>query len=251
MATEASTGKLSFEPYKEPLRGVEDGFGYLGAVGHTSDGNRLQCHICGGLYAHLSNHAVKKHGVKSADYRERFQLARLTPLISPNLRERQIAIALAAPPALKQKRLEAWAKAQASVKHSSWRKSLETKNIQGVCPDQLIDKIQMLHKTLGRTPTLAEFRKHYKGLVRAVYQTFGSWNNAVRVANLQVSPRGRRAYYTPEILVEMLQGFSERAGRRPVSSDLGSALPSQYTFHKYFGGFTAALRAAKIGGDTA
>src|SRR5258707_806417 len=128
---------LSFQPYKEPLRPVEKGFGYLGTLGRTADGAFVQCHICGLLVGHLGSHANKKHSVTAEQYRKQFQLARRTPLVSTTIRERYVAAAIAAPPEVKVLRLENLQKSRDDglAKHPSWSKSLETRNREGSCPD--------------------------------------------------------------------------------------------------------------------
>lgn len=54
----------------------------------ADDGERLRCHLCGGAYANLGQHARLAHGIPAADYRALCGLNRTTPLIAPALRER-------------------------------------------------------------------------------------------------------------------------------------------------------------------
>lgn len=45
---------LILGPYKLPLKKVEEGFGYYGAISLTADNKYIQCHVCGRLRKNLS-----------------------------------------------------------------------------------------------------------------------------------------------------------------------------------------------------
>lgn len=235
--------EVFYEPYKEPLTPVEDGFGFMGALGTTNNGLKIECQVCGGLFGNLGVHAAKKHGLGIKEYKSKFRLAGNTTLVAPKIREKYVLQYQNLPSDVLVKRLENLRKGRERPHHKTWYgKSLEQKNKEGICPDQLIDKIQLLAGELGRAPTIEEYRKHYKGLVKITYDTFGSWTNAVRIAGLQPYGRGLRPYYTKSMLIDMIARFKERHGRRPYSSDLGKELPSQWTFTKNFGSFSNALK---------
>lgn len=242
------TSEVQYDPYKLPLRPVESGHGFMGTIGRTEDGEYLQCHICGGLYKSLGVHAAKKHGVGENEYRERFKLARQTPLVSEKARERYVLTFQKLSIEAQKRRLEALARArvQGSRAKTYYNKSLETKNREGRCPDQLIDKIQALAIILGHTPAMREFREYYGGYIGTIYQTFGSWSAAVKIAGLVEAPRGQGPKrYNRQALIAMIQNFTEVHGRRPYSSDVNAGLlPSAWTFTKYFGSWSNALKEA-------
>lgn len=239
--------KLVYTPYKDPLTEVKKGYGFLGALARTSDGERLQCHICGGLFVHLGIHVSKKHGLGRKEYAIRFQLAGNTRLIGDNYRTQKAQEFGQLEAKVLLQRLENLRKGwEASGRKTYWGKSLEQKNKEGVCPDQLIQKIQQLAALQGSTPSLRQFREHYKGLVKITYDTFGSWSTAVQVAGLEEAARGRSPQYTKPILIDMIQRFQKVHGRRPYSNNLGRELPSQWVFTRYFGNFSSALKEAKI-----
>ena len=73
--------------YKEPLIEVEKGFGYLGALRMTQDGTLMECHVCGQLYKDVGRHVNNAHNITATQYREKFQLARTTALVSEAERE--------------------------------------------------------------------------------------------------------------------------------------------------------------------
>ena len=55
--------------------------GVLGVL--ETDGDRLQCHICGKWRKGLGNHAFKTHNLTADEYRERFGLRYTTALLAP------------------------------------------------------------------------------------------------------------------------------------------------------------------------
>jgi hypothetical protein len=60
-------------------------FGQLGRL--DTNGDRLTCHLCGGGYRSLGQHAVRAHGLSADAYRATFGLRQSTGLVAPSLRE--------------------------------------------------------------------------------------------------------------------------------------------------------------------
>src|SRR5574340_337966 len=56
-------------------------FGKEGVL--ASDGEKVQCHICGRWFAALGGHVVAKHRITTDNYRSQYQLNRGTKLIGP------------------------------------------------------------------------------------------------------------------------------------------------------------------------
>ena len=83
---EKSKNWLLFYNYKEPLKEIKNGYGYYGAILATEDGTKIQCHLCGGLYSELQAHIRMFHSMKVRDYKEKFELAYTTSLISESIR---------------------------------------------------------------------------------------------------------------------------------------------------------------------
>lgn len=232
--------------YKDPLRPVEGGYGYHGVVSTDKTNTFMQCHMCGNFFKHLGIHISRFHKCSCAAYRREYGIASSTSLVSPKMRDILVLASDSVSPEVKAKRLIELEKGR-EINHSSLGrgKSLEQKNKEGRCPDQLIDKIQRLATLLGRTPTNSEFRLHYGGYLNSIYLTYGSWNNAVRVAKLTPGRTGRFPTYTKKRLVSILQDFYRVNGRRPSFSDMRNAyMPSQWTFTKYFGSWSGALNEA-------
>ena len=59
--------------------------GRLGVL--ADDGERVQCHICGGYYGNLGGHVSQVHGVTPGEYKALFGLNATTGLIGPALKE--------------------------------------------------------------------------------------------------------------------------------------------------------------------
>ncbi len=171
------------------------------------------------------------------EYKEKFQIARLTSLISEDVKEGR-----------KNRTLKWWASLSADAKrefrimrvkrYQDWAKKnrdkdrtfkirLETKNKRGTCPDQLIEKIREVAKKLGHTPSKDEFiiECDSQRYVHLIYTTFGSWAKAVQKAGLdlkeQVQNGGRngRGRYSDDELLDYLSLFHQENGRIPTEVD--------------------------------
>jgi hypothetical protein len=56
-------------------------FGRLGEVAYDPDEDRVQCHLCGGWFRHVSSsHLYRTHGWSLAEYRDAFKLPMSVPL---------------------------------------------------------------------------------------------------------------------------------------------------------------------------
>lgn len=253
-------------PYKEPLTPVKKGFGYIGAISLAVDG-RIQCHICGKLMDNLPKHIRFTHKMSSLDYREKFQIAKTTKLVSEQERlrmkeshfrywvslsasERKLHIARA------QKGRWAYVKRMGKKAYSSIRVlNLDQKNQRGICPDQLIDLIQKASGALNKTPTMQEFSDHYgtERFFRPIVKTFGSYNAAIKKAGLKPNANygvynGPKKRYSDEELLEYLSDFFHREKVLPGMSDFNRGyLPATYkTYLDRFGTIANARRRAGL-----
>jgi hypothetical protein len=235
--------------YKEPLRKVEDGYGYMGVVTYNKDETHTQCHICGYFFKNLGVHLHHVHEISVRDYKVKFRLRMKKSLVASKTRKkyldsfealtasqkRQIKTNLAKGIALKQKK---------PTKTGAY-KSLEQKNEEGSCPDQLLDKIKKLAEILGHTPTMKEFKQEYGGYLWAVQMTFGTWKEALKILDLSPAPVGQRPRYTRESVIAMLRDFEKSKGRQPYMSDIRDGmLPSQWVCSRLFGSWNKAKQAA-------
>jgi len=251
---------LTLKNYKDPLLKIpkSKGFGYYGALSCTTDGDFLQCHVCGELFHAMGRHAFGAHKLNAHDYREKFQLQHTTALISENERMR-----------MKQRTLD-WLKTLSEEEIAEHRRQalegrkfrgyhqpterLEAKNKKGTCPQQLIEKIQEVEKKLGHTPSLVEFIDvtggvRYKHLILKVY---GTWLNALKFAKLtpkeHVTTKGmRHRKHTDEELLEYIRIFAQDNNKIPTHTDAKRGLiPNAAIYMRRFGSLPKARELAEI-----
>src|SRR5690606_8180517 len=97
-----------------------------------------------------------------------------------------------------------------SAGRPSAKKSMYRKNLNGDCPDQVLDKIQILAKELGRRPTRAEWVKRWKMSTSAIEGQHGSWGKAVELVGLPRHEVWNKQ--DSEALIQRLIEFKERYG---------------------------------------
>ena len=246
--------ELILGAYKEPLRKVENGFGYMGAISLSKDG-RIQCHICGELFDNLSFHVKTHSKITVREYKEKFGLSMSTSLVSESVRQK-----------MKEKMFEINARHKDGFfaemsrkgvlarkgKRTSRRESLEKKNLKGTCPDQLLEKIRECATALGYTPSYDNFfvwagtQRFYRPIVL----TFGSWSNAIKQAGLarHKHPGGKGDLdYADDELLEYLHDFYTEHSVIPSRSDYARGLfPHYTTYVNRFGSMAEARRRAGI-----
>lgn len=257
---------LILGPYKEPLKTVEGGFGYLGALTFDTLG-KVQCHICGELFDNLAGHINNKHELSAKEYRVKYDLALGTRLISERYREEKknnhLRYLMGLTPEQRHEHRARALKAIARLNEnrakgiyaSSPQTSLEQKNKRGICPDQLLEVIRRAHDHYGHTPTLREFETLMSCRYREpIKRTFGGWNKAVIQAGLRLhtgkmgAPKGvPRVRYTDEELLDYLRVFYQENGRIPTAGDCNRGLlPSYESYRGHFGSFPEARKKAGI-----
>lgn len=264
----ASEG-LTLMNYKEPLKSIpkSEGVGYYGALIGSLDGEKVQCHVCGEMFPCIQLHAYEKHKLRARDYKEKFQLAYSTALISEKQREirkeRQIEVIRRMTPEQRaewrRKGLEAYKKWM-KEKHDPHAKkqTLETKNKRGTCPDQLLDRIKKVKESLGHVPTLGEFMYETGGqrFKHLIIKTFGSWNKALVILGYQTNsssfeknPITKKTYkrWNKEELIEYLKIFYQENGVPPSHTDFKRRLlPPEQAYIRNFGSMRTAKRLAEV-----
>ena len=254
--------ELIFYNYKEPLKEVHSGYGYYGVILSNKEGTKIQCHICGNMYAELSAHARQAHDISVRDYKEKYQLAYKTALISEDEREKRKARTIQwlngmLPSERREyiKNRNAKFKAFREEKRKQPKLTLETKNKRGTCPDQLLDKIKKVAEHIGRSPTKAEFIDYFNSqkYIHIIYKTFGSWDKAKEMAGLKKLTRedaGRpkvRSPYSKEELIEYLQIFYQENAKPPTETDCRRGLiPDSSIYRRVFGSLSKAREEAGI-----
>lgn len=248
---------LTFYNYKEPLKKIENGFGYYGTLAVTKDGTGVQCHICGQIHERLDNHVYKIHKMKVSEYKKKFGLAATTALVSEKVRRKskEVMMEWLASPEGKEhlKRLIESNKNRKKGSTKGYKERLETKNKKGTCPDQLLEKIKEVKEKLGRVPTSTEFQEHtggqrYQLLIRA---TFGTWANALGMLGFKPPERtgsdGAGSRYTSDELLEFLNIYAQENRKLPTATDCRRGLlPAESTYKRHFGSLVKARARADV-----
>ena len=248
---------LIYENYKEPLKKIPktDGYGFYGTVATTSDGEFLQCHVCGNLFMSLSGH-VKIHKLNNRSYKEKYGLSVGTVLISDVQRElRQENVFRPGVKKITEGLKEYIRKVQAGeIKHPGNRAadrkggnwSLEKRNKLGYCPDQLLEKIKELATKLGHTPSEEEFKFHYEyHFIGSIRRIHGSYLAAVRKAKLISAKELKEP--SNEYLLAQLIAFKNEHGHVPMTSDFKRGLLNHKSLYwSRFGSLNEARVAAGL-----
>lgn len=260
---------LILGPYKEPLKAVEEGFGYEGALTFNTLG-QVQCHVCGELFDDLASHIRNAHKISAKEYRTKYSLAVSTKLVSEKYREEKKNnhlryLQTLSPEQRKEHRRKAMAAIarcnevrREKIKSGEYKPgndSLEQKNKRGICPDQLLDIVKRSQEHFGYTPSVREFEGLYGYRYHEpIRRTFGSFSNAVRKAGLQERPKKGHApkgipriRHTDDELLDYLQVFYQEHGMIPTAGDCNRGLlPSYASYTGHFGSFPNARKLAGV-----
>lgn len=240
--------KAIYNQYKEPLRKVEKGFGYMGTIAFDESEQFTQCHICGFFFKRLGRHITNQHEMEVKEYRVKFGLAMQSSLVATKTRKAYLDRFEKLTADEKLKKVMALTTASLETRMTlpprpPYSLSLEQKNKEGRCPDQLLDKIEVLANTLERTPTYREFGKEYGGgYAQSVVSTYGSWLNALKILGLTPQKTGTGYRYDERKIKFLFWDFVERYGREPYTSDLtlNKLGISNAPITRIFGSFTRA-----------
>lgn len=248
---------LVYLNYKEPLRAVVDGFGYQGTLAQTEDGEFVQCHICGKLAANLGSHVYNAHRMMADEYKQKFQLAKMTPLCSDTFSRKAKERTLEWMKTKTSEELERVNVAKNGAHHN--RKfeprslTLEEMNRKGICPDQLLDRIRQAADALGKTPTVVELNSYHQTQRYQVpiIRTFGSYKKACELAGLVPNKPGggggAKVAHTREGLLQMLKDYYTRWGIVPTANDCARGfLPPIAVYVKHFGSIKKARKEAGL-----
>lgn len=247
---------LIYENYKEPLKKIPkaDGFGYYGTVATTADKELVQCHLCGNLFKSLGVH-IAKHNLTARTYKEKYGLGLRTALIGDATREKMqrntVKIYDGKLPEHLRKYNEAGqpnatrGKGSKSAETSGW--TLERRNKEGLCPDQVIEKIKEAAEKLGHTPSYDEFKVFYHTrYVASIRYLHGNYLNAVKKARLISAKELKEP--SNETILRYLVEFKEEHGHIPMTSDFKRGLlpvPRQM-YNRRFGNLNNARLEAGL-----
>ena len=134
-----------------------------------------------------------------------------------------------------------------------WNNALKAAGLQinltycDLTDEEMLEALRKLAEKLGKTPTHRDTKKESSmPSANAYIQRFGTWNNALKLAGLQVNKKHR--HMTDEELLEALRKLAKKLGKTPRQQDLSkdSSMPSSATYIKRFGGWNNAIRMAGL-----
>jgi hypothetical protein len=118
--------------------------------------------------------------------------------------------------------------------------------------NELLEHLRKFEKEEGRPPKEEDFKNNpkYSGF-KTYHRRFGSWNNALQMAELQTKKGGVRVYTDKELL-EYLKRFSDEKGRPPTEEYFKNnpKCPSYNTYINRFGGWQKALKLVGLDTDS-
>lgn len=247
-----SDDQLVFYGYKEPLKKYAGGFGYMGVVSYSKEHDRIQCHICGRLFRNVGSHAKFAHGLTAQAYKAKVGLSLTTALVGEGTREKLIRahddIGSFSCRNLTKKECVEKMKKMSSLAKNKGRKgwSLEKRNENGNCPEQLVDRIKKLQAKIGKRPSAKDYQKEY-GSFQSVITVYGKWNEALRVAGMTTYTDERDIRGDRNYLLEAMRSFYKKHGRTPRPSDGQRGLiPCHQLYWKKFGSMNKARELAGI-----
>jgi len=113
--------------------------------------------------------------------------------------------------------------------------------------EELIKKLKLISKKLGKTPTIKDIRKekNFPSYI-SFYFKFGSWNNALKAAKLDLNYEYR--FYSKNELLKYLIDFSNKNKKTPTIEDFNnnSNFPAAITYFDRFGSWNNALKLAGL-----
>lgn len=252
----AQDDQVLYYGYKEPLKKYEKGFGYIGVVSYSKEKDKVQCHICGRMFRNVGSHSALNHKISAEKYKEMIGLGQNTALVGEGTRTLLITAHKDIPSFsqkgkskkqivshMKKMSKNGVTKGKGSRK-SSW--TLERRNEEGLCPDQLIDRIIKLTEKLGERPTAKQYAEEY-GSFSSIITVYGTWNKALEIAGIDTYTKEKGMRSDPQYLLENMRMFYQKYERTPRQSDMRRGLlPNHQIYNKVFGTLNRARQLAGI-----
>ena len=128
----------------------------------------------------------------------------------------------------------------------SWDSGLEAAGLEprtnGYTDAEVIEDLHRVATKLGRSPSRAEFKEHGQISRKAVQSHFGSWNDGLRVANLETTSQQTA---TEEGVIKAIQDLAAELGRPPKAREMERyGAWSVKVAQRCFGRWNRALRCA-------
>lgn len=216
---EAPSGYVTLYNYKEPFMEYRGGYGYLGVLLFDGESDKVQCHLCGEWHVALGNHLHREHAMRAIEYKEEVGLNKTTALIGEKMREKLIASGQSRFKNLKNRKgVSVSEETKQKIRNTIKENRLESKNLNGTCPAQLIDRLKKLYIKYGRTPRDREIP-----FINALKLTYGSLEEACNIAGIEYRKPGTNIensrWIKEEDIVRYFSAFLKENRRFPKRID--------------------------------
>jgi len=182
-----------FPPYRE----VAEGHGLMGVVLMREDG-KLQCHLCGEFFDHLSHH-LRSHKFTSKQYRKIFSLRMKDKLVSKKVHDKMRNSLFSHTDRASMCKLMEKARIKFNNRKNRDMRSLQIKesknslsyqNRTGLCPDQINARFDIVACQIGRQPTLRDLALLDSPVRYKIIFEFGSFNKYIEYRKLKPKVQG-------------------------------------------------------------
>lgn len=204
---EAPSGYVKMYNYKEPFMKFNEGYGYQGVLLFDGETDKVQCHFCGEWFGQLAHHLHREHNMTASAYKDSVGLMQTTALIGEKMREKLVASGMEK--RLKNLKIQGRKSEETKrkIRETQKKNVIEKRNLNGTCPEQLIERFLKIYNKLGRVPRTKE--KGFSGLYKTLCFYYGNMKRVCQLAGVKYRKSG-----------ETLKSFKELHGRTPSPSDI-------------------------------
>jgi len=233
---------------QEPFMEAPASHGYMGVIMYDDTEDKVQCHICGKWFKHLSSHVHVTHDISGDAYKDRFGLARKIALCGVSVsRNRRVIIEKA----IKRGVINALRNTKAFYRRRTYRNgqaAMSFKNRNGLCDLQMHSRYLVVKEIVGHEPLGPDLKKHDSRLYGAIGNKFGGLNKYKKKIGVAINAIGRKAMEDIELVAHLRRWASENSSRpRPTDFMVAkNGYPGRTVFQKHFGSWSNALRTAGI-----
>ena len=243
-------GEIFLYRAKAPF--VASGVSILGALEYDEGEDKVRCHECGAWHAALGGHVWSRHAMTAQEYKDKHGLNRSSALCSEAIRVKLVnhgrASAAVQAGAIAGLRAIGPGRRHEHPYCSRGRVMNERRNKLGSCKAQLLEKLAVLGRRVGRTPSREEMCA--AGIYpQSIEFAFGMKLREIMPLTGMLPQRRYRSRrrYTKELLAELMRDFWVKSQRVPSGSDYRrGSLPSQDTYCAYFGTMEQAYFSAGL-----
>lgn len=216
---ETPSGKAYIGLAKKPLMKNKHGYGFQGVLLQSENRNLVQCSECGGWMRQITAAHLRKHGLTTKQYREKFGLNAAQGLISDM---RHIALMKQCEEQLggldhvqkfakgRKKLQERNKEVTKSGKRVQNKNTMQQYNAWGTCPEQLKAAVANYIHRFHRLPTNRSPKKGGCSKAKTLIQRFGSLNKAFEAYGLpkRYTQGSRQEFVFPDgTVVHIVKGY--------------------------------------------